>query len=93
VDAGGVITTVAGTGTACAATTSLCGDFGPAGLAQLNAPAAITADATDTGYLISDTGDNRVRRVTSGGTITTVIGSAGAASPQMAGAARSSPAA
>ena len=38
VDAGGTITTVAGTGTACAATTSLCGDYGPAVLAQLNAP-------------------------------------------------------
>jgi sugar lactone lactonase YvrE len=75
VDAGGVLMTVAGTGTACAATTSLCGDYGPAGLAQLNAPAAVTADPTGTGYLVADTGDNRVRRVSAAGVITPVAGS------------------
>ena len=39
VDGGGTISSVAGTGTACVATTSLCGDHGPAVLAQLNGPA------------------------------------------------------
>ena len=75
VDSGGIITGAAGTGTACAATTSLCGDNGPAVLAQLNGPAAVAADPTGTGFLIADTVDNRVRRVTAAGTITTLAGS------------------
>jgi hypothetical protein len=75
VDAGGTINVAAGTGVACAATTSLCGDYGPATLAQLNAPAAITTDATGTGYLVADTGDHRVRRVTADGVITPLAGS------------------
>ena len=75
VDSGGTITTVAGTGTACAATTSLCGDYGPAVLAQLNGPATIATDASGTGFLVADTTDNRVRRVSAAGTITPVIGS------------------
>jgi sugar lactone lactonase YvrE len=75
VDAGGTISTVAGSGTACAATTSLCGDYGPAVLAQLNGPASVAADAADTGFLVADTTDNRVRRVAPGATITTLAGS------------------
>jgi NHL repeat len=75
VDAGGTISTVAGTGTAGAATTSLCGDYGPAVLAQLNGPATVAADAAGTGYLVADTTDNRVRRVSASGTISTVVGS------------------
>lgn len=75
VDAGGTITTVAGTGTACTPAGTLCGDYGPAGLANLNAPAAVSADAAGTGYLIADTGANRVRRVSGGGTITSMVGS------------------
>lgn len=77
VDAGGTISTVAGisTGTACAATTSLCGDYGPAVLAQFNGPASVAANATDTGFLVADTANNRVRRVSPNGTIITVVGS------------------
>ncbi|HMJ34757.1 MAG TPA: hypothetical protein VK501_12640 [Baekduia sp.] len=75
VDVAGTITTIAGTGAACATALSLCGDYGPAPLALFNGPAAITADATGTGYLVSDTVDNRVRRVTSAGVITTIAGS------------------
>jgi NHL repeat len=75
VDAGGTISTVAGTGTACAATTSLCGDYGPAVLAQLNGPATVAADATGNGFLVADTTDNRVRRVSAAGTVTTLVGS------------------
>jgi len=75
VDTGGTITTVAGTGAACATAGSLCGDYGPSGLSSLNAPAAVVADATGTGFLIADTGANRVRRVSGTGTITTVAGS------------------
>jgi hypothetical protein len=74
VDAGGTISSVAGTGTACAATTSLCGDHGPAVLAQLNGPATVVADATGGGFLIADTVDNRVRRVSGAGTITPLAG-------------------
>jgi hypothetical protein len=66
---------VAGTGTACGATTSLCGDYGPAVLAQLNGPATVAADASGTGFLVADTTDNRVRRISAAGTITPVIGS------------------
>ncbi|HET6505824.1 MAG TPA: hypothetical protein VFG42_03445 [Baekduia sp.] len=74
--AGTTIATVAGTGTACSATLgSLCGDYGPADGAGLTAPAAVRADATGTGFLIADTGDDRVRRVSGTGTITTVAGS------------------
>jgi hypothetical protein len=75
VDSAGTINGAAGTGTACAATTSLCGDNGPAVLAQLNGPATVAADPTGSGFLIADTVDNRVRRVTAGGTITTLVGS------------------
>ena len=75
VDAGGTISTAAGTGTACAATTSLCGDYGPAVLAQFNAPASVAANAADSGFLVADTTDNRVRRVSPNGTISTLVGS------------------
>ncbi|HWI75086.1 MAG TPA: hypothetical protein VNT55_24195 [Baekduia sp.] len=72
---GGTITSVAGTGTACTPAGTLCGDYGPAALANLNAPAAVVADPTGTGFLIADTGSNRVRRVSGTGTITTMVGS------------------
>jgi hypothetical protein len=72
---GGTITSIAGTGTACTPAGTLCGDYGPAALANLNAPAAVVADATGTGFLIADTGANRVRRVSATGTITTMVGS------------------
>jgi hypothetical protein len=75
VDSGGTISTAAGTGTACAATTSLCGDYGPAVLAQLNGPATVATDASGTGFVVADTGDNRVRRVSASGTITPLMGS------------------
>jgi hypothetical protein len=75
---GGTITTVAGTGTACATAGALCGDYGPAALSNLNAPAAVVADPAGNGFLIADTGSNRVRRVSGGGTITTMVGSGAA---------------
>jgi hypothetical protein len=74
VDSSGIISGAAGTGTACAVTTSLCGDNGPAVLAQLNGPATVAADPTGTGFVIADTVNNRVRRVTAG-RITTLVGS------------------
>jgi NHL repeat len=64
----GTITTVAGTGTAGPA-----GDGGPAVDAQLNAPRAVAATA-DGGFLIADMNNNRIRRVSPAGIITTVAG-------------------
>ncbi|MGI8781935.1 MAG: RICIN domain-containing protein, partial [Solirubrobacteraceae bacterium] len=78
VDAGATISSVAGTGTACAGTTGLCGDGGPAVIAQLNSPAAVAADATGSGFLIADTGNHRARRVTAAGTISTLAGTGSA---------------
>ncbi len=64
----GTITTVAGTGAA-----GFGGDGGPATAAQLSFPAdvAVTADG---GYLIADNDNNRIRKVSAAGTITTVAG-------------------
>ncbi|MDO8184869.1 hypothetical protein Q5424_18175 [Conexibacter sp. JD483] len=50
------------------------GDGGPATSAELNAPARVVP-LTGGGYLIADTGNNRIRRVGADGTITTVAGS------------------
>jgi len=68
VSASGIITTVAGTGPA-----AFTGDGGPASKAALNAPSDVTP-LSGGGFLIADTGNNRIRRVTAGGTITTVVG-------------------
>jgi uncharacterized protein (TIGR03437 family) len=64
----GIITTVAGTGSG-----SYSGDGGPATQAGLSKPQGVAVDAGGNIY-ISDTGDDRVRMVTSGGTITTIAG-------------------
>jgi hypothetical protein len=67
VSPGGTITTVAGTAQ------GFSGDGGPASAAQLNTPAGVAATA-DGGFLIADTGNDRVRRVSPDGTITTAAG-------------------
>jgi trimeric autotransporter adhesin len=74
VSAGGVITRVAGTGTAGSA-----GDDGPATDAQLNGPAglAVTADGS---FLIADFFNSRVRKVSADGVITRVAGTGTAGS-------------
>lgn len=64
----GQITTVAGSGR------GFGGDGGPATAAQLAFPLAV-APTTDGGFLIADFGNRRVRKVSSGGAITTVAGS------------------
>jgi hypothetical protein len=61
----GAIATVAGT------TPGFSGDGGPAALAQLRSPSD-TAVMPDGGYVIADTGNGRIRRVTPGGVITTI---------------------
>jgi trimeric autotransporter adhesin len=74
VSAGGVITRVAGTGTAGSA-----GDGGPATDAQLFGPFAVAVTA-DGGFLIADSGNNMVRKVSAGGVITRVAGTGTAGS-------------
>jgi trimeric autotransporter adhesin len=68
---GGVITTIAGNGTA-----SFSGDAGAAASATLSEPLGIALDAAGNLY-IADFGNNRVRMI-SGGTITTVAGNGSA---------------
>jgi sugar lactone lactonase YvrE len=69
VAAGGVITTVAGNGTA-----GFGGDNAAAAGAQLNQPVAVALDGSGNLY-IADFNNNRVRMVNSSGTISTVAGS------------------
>lgn len=68
VNADGTIDTLAGTGQP-----GFSGDGGPASDAQLDTPSglAVTGDGA---LLVADTGNNRVRRISRGGTITTVAG-------------------
>ena len=77
------ISTVAGTGTA-----GFAGDGGAAASAQLNFPVGVAATA-DGGFLIADTFNNRVRRVSPAGTISTVAGTGTAGSAGDGGAATS----
>ncbi|QJD85675.1 cadherin-like beta sandwich domain-containing protein [Cohnella herbarum] len=64
----GIITTVAGTGNK-----GYLGDNGPATFADLNGPTALAFDRAGNLY-IADTGNNRVRKVSTSGTIITVAG-------------------
>jgi hypothetical protein len=81
----GKIATVAGTGTACATATAVCGDGGQATSAQLNGPTGVGIDNTGD-YLIADGNDNRVRVVNaSTGIITTAAGTGSACSSASCG--------
>ena len=79
----GTITTVAGTGAA-----TFGGDSGPATAAQLNQPVSV-AVLSDGSFLIADSGNNRIRKVSSGGVITTVAGNGTVGSSGDNGAATS----
>jgi trimeric autotransporter adhesin len=70
VDRAGLITTAAGTGTG---TAGYGGDGGPATRAQLNKPYGLLLDA-DGQLLITDSENNRIRRVGRDGIITTIAG-------------------
>jgi uncharacterized protein (TIGR03437 family) len=67
--ANGVITTVAGTGTAGSG-----GDGGPAGNAQLNLPFGVAVDFVSGSLYIAEFGGNRVRKVSTNGNISTLAG-------------------
>lgn len=68
VRADGTIVTVAGAGAS-----GFAGDGGPATSALLDVPDGVAALA-DGGFLIADTGNDRIRRVSAAGVITTVAG-------------------
>ena len=68
----GTITTVAGNGQP-----GYSGDGGPATAASLSGAVGVAVDAAGNLY-IADTSSNRIRKVTPGGTITTVAGNGGA---------------
>jgi len=68
VDASGIITTVAGTGTG-----GYSGDGGAAASAQINKPRAVAEDGSGNIY-IADTDNHRVRKVDGSGIITTAAG-------------------
>ncbi len=69
----GTISTVAGTGEPCTPAVAACGDGGTASTAQLSSPRGLALAADGTLY-VADSGTNRVRRISSAGTITTVAG-------------------
>jgi uncharacterized protein (TIGR03437 family) len=71
VDPGGTITTVAGAGRL--GDSGFSGDNGPATAAKLNSPSGVALDAAGNIY-IADTGNGRIRKVDTSGTITTVAG-------------------
>ena len=68
VDASGTITTIVGIGSR-----GYSGDGGPAVAAQLNHPVGVAVDGSGNIY-IADTGNHRIRRVDSTGTISTIAG-------------------
>jgi sugar lactone lactonase YvrE len=68
VTAGGTITTAAGNGQE-----GYSGDGGPATAASLNKPSGVAVDAAGNLY-VADFDNDRIRKVTPGGTITTVAG-------------------
>jgi sugar lactone lactonase YvrE len=68
IDRSGIITTIAGTGEA-----GNSGDGGPALLAELNLPSALSRDISGNLYF-SDRGNNSVRKIDTFGTISTIAG-------------------
>lgn len=80
----GVITTVAGDGTA-----GFSGDGGPAAAARLSSPQGVAEFGASGDVFIADTGNHRVRKVSWDGVITTVAGTGAAASTGDGGPAAS----
>ena len=80
---GATITTIAGTGTA-----GFSGDGSAAASAQLNLPTGVAVDAAGNVY-VAEFGNNRVRKISTTGTITTIAGNGNAGFSGDGGAATS----
>src|SRR5579859_6044781 len=88
VSASGIITTVAGNGTA-----GFSGDGGPAVSASLNSPEGVAVDAFGNLFIV-DSGNSRIRKVSASGIVTTAAGNGNgsfASSPGDGGPATSAP--
>ena len=70
IDPSGTITTVAGSGQACASATDTCGDGGAATAAALGGPSGVWASPS--GELFIADGERGIRQVAADGTITTI---------------------
>ena len=79
VDEGGVIRTVAGM----CGSGGYSGDAGPAMQAKLHTPHGIALDSAGSMY-IADTGNNRIRKVSADGSITTIAGNGGGTPDELA---------
>jgi trimeric autotransporter adhesin len=80
VSPGGTITTIAGTGKY-----GFSGDGGPAAKAMLNHPSGVAVDAKGNVYIVEGTPNNRVRKVSPGGKITTFAGTGWLTAPTFSG--------
>src|SRR2546428_11115212 len=67
------IWTIAGNGSHCASSTTTCGDGTSATSAQLNEPNGVAVDGAGNVY-IADTNDNKIRKLTPAGAISTNAG-------------------
>src|SRR2546421_4973694 len=67
------IWTIAGNGSHCVISTTTCGDGTSATSAQLNEPNGVAVDGAGNVY-IADTNDNKIRKLTPAGAISTVAG-------------------
>ena len=70
---GGAISTIAGSGTQCADPTTTCDDGATATNAELNFPEGVAVDGAGNVY-IADWGDDKIRKLTPGGAISTIAG-------------------
>ncbi len=69
ITAGGIIITMAGTGTA-----GFSGDNGASNRASLREPTGVAFDVNNGDLYVLDAGNNRIRRITAAGIITTIVG-------------------
>src|SRR5262249_51633695 len=85
IDSHGLIQTIAGTGTS-----GFAGDGGPAAAARLSSPGALAFDQSGNLFFL-DVGNNRIRRITPDGVITTIAGSGVVGAPLVDGPGREIP--